>query len=134
MQSIKVSILGKSYPLRVEEDQAEAMQEIAQYVDQLFREYRTHLKNQPESTAMVLSCLRIAEELHQTRTLLRKAIEEQEKSTVTTVNQENPTSQQAAPSEAGVSDHEKSELESELFALVNKRIESVIELAQKTVK
>lgn len=118
MQSIKVTILGKSYPLRVEEDQAEAMQEIAQYVDQLFREYRAHLKNQPESTAMVLSCLRIAEELHQTRTLLRKAVEEQE----------------SRESQITTSEEVLVNIESELLSLVNKKLESVIEQAQKTAK
>lgn len=113
MQSIKVSILGKSYPLRVEDDQAEAMQEIAEYVDQLFREYRTHLKNQPETTAMVLSSLRIAEELHQTRLMLKKVIDERQQE-----------SQELS----------RESIENELFGLVNKRIEAVIEQAQKTVK
>ena len=121
MQSIKVTILGKDYPLRVEEDQVEAMQDIAGYVDQLIREYRSHLKNQSETTAIVLSCLRIAEELHQTRLLLTKAIEDLER------QQENNT-------DVGVTEEDKSEFENELFLRVNKRIESVIELAQKTVK
>lgn len=121
MQSIKVSILGKSYPLRVEEDQAEAMQEIAEYVDQLFREYRNHLKNQPETTAMVLSCLRIAEELHQTRLVLKKAIEENEKLT-------------ESSSQLDKTHHDDSnvEIENEFFAHINKRMETIIEQAQKT--
>ncbi len=63
MKSIKVSILGRQYPLKVEEDNEEMMHEIAQFVDDRFREYKKHLTNQNETTVLVLSCLSIAEEL-----------------------------------------------------------------------
>jgi cell division protein ZapA len=63
MKSIKVTILGKPYPLRVEDNDEEFMQQIAQYVDERFRVFRDELSNQQESTVLVLACLSIAEEL-----------------------------------------------------------------------
>ena len=67
MTSIKVNILGKQYPLRVEDSEVESMQRIARFVDERFREYKKELKQQPETTVMVLACLSIAEELFEER-------------------------------------------------------------------
>lgn len=63
MKSIKVSILGKQYPLKINEGDEEMMYEIAEYVDNRFQEFRKALINQSESTIMVLASLSIAEEL-----------------------------------------------------------------------
>ncbi|MDG5765892.1 cell division protein ZapA [Balneolales bacterium ANBcel1] len=63
MKSIKVSILGKTYPLKINEGDEEAMLNIASYVDKRFYDFRKALINQPESTIMVLASLSIAEEL-----------------------------------------------------------------------
>lgn len=63
MKSIKVSILGKQYPLRVDDRDEELMYEIAAFVDERFQVFRTELVGQPESTYMVLACLSVAEEL-----------------------------------------------------------------------
>jgi len=63
MKSIKVSILGRQYPLKVEEDEEENMQQIAQFVDERFRLFKKQLTNQNETTILVMSCLSIAEEL-----------------------------------------------------------------------
>ncbi len=63
MKPIKVTILGKQYPLKVNEGDEEMMHEIAGYVDKRFQEFRKALLNQSESTIMVLACLSIAEEL-----------------------------------------------------------------------
>lgn len=63
MKSIKVSILGKQYPLRVDDLDEELMYEIAAFVDERFQVFRTELVGQPESTYMVLACLSVAEEL-----------------------------------------------------------------------
>lgn len=63
MKSIKVTILGKQYPLRVEDNDEELMHQIAQYVDDRFRVFRDELSNQQESTVLVLASLSIAEEL-----------------------------------------------------------------------
>ncbi len=67
MQSIKVSILGKQIPLKVEEGEIETMKKIAGYVDEKFKLYRQELTNQPDSTAMILASLSIAGELFELR-------------------------------------------------------------------
>jgi cell division protein ZapA len=67
VKSTKVSILEKQYPLRVEESEEETMHQIAEYVDEKIRHYKTELSKQPESTAMVLAALSIAEELFEER-------------------------------------------------------------------
>jgi len=63
MKSIKVTILGKQYPLRVEDHDEEFMYQIARYVDDRFRVFKDELQNQVETTVLVLACLSIAEEL-----------------------------------------------------------------------
>lgn len=67
MQSIKVTILGKQYPLKVADDEVENMQRIARFVDEKFRLYKHEFSKQPETTIMVLAALSIAEELFDTR-------------------------------------------------------------------
>ncbi len=67
MKSIKVSILGKQYPLKVEDSEEEAMKRIAQYVDDKFRQYKKELNKQPDTTIMTLAALSIAEELFEER-------------------------------------------------------------------
>jgi len=73
MQSIKVSILGKQIPLKVEDGNVESMKKIAGYVDEKFRMYRQQLTNQPDSTAMILASLSIAGELFELREELNNA-------------------------------------------------------------
>jgi cell division protein ZapA len=63
MKSIKVSIMGRQYPLVVKEDDEHVMHEIAGYVDQRLRLFKKDLASQNETTIMILSCLSIAEEL-----------------------------------------------------------------------
>ncbi len=67
MKSIKVTILGKQYPLKVEEHEEENMLMICKYVDERFHKYREQLSKQPESTVMSLAALSIAEELFEAR-------------------------------------------------------------------
>ena len=67
MKSIKVSILGKEYPLKVEDSEEESMKRIAQYVDEKFRQYKKELNKQPDTTIMTLAALSIAEELFEER-------------------------------------------------------------------
>lgn len=75
MKSIKVTILGKQYPLKVAESEVENMQQIAQFVDEKFRLYRRELNKQPESTIMVLAALSIAEELFEARRKVNNSME-----------------------------------------------------------
>lgn len=62
-KSVKVNILGRQYPLRVEEEDEAMMLEIAEYVDQRFKEFKKQLSKQNETTIMVMTTLSIAEEL-----------------------------------------------------------------------
>ncbi|MAH86875.1 MAG: cell division protein ZapA, partial [Rhodothermaeota bacterium MED-G12] len=48
MKSLKISILGKQYPLMVEDHEEENMLNICRYVDEKFQEYRHQLIKQPE--------------------------------------------------------------------------------------
>jgi cell division protein ZapA len=63
MKSIKVTIMGRQFPLKVEESDEEQMYEIATYVDNRIRNYKKELTNQAEPVIMILACLSIAEEL-----------------------------------------------------------------------
>ncbi len=72
MQSIKVTILGKQIPLKVNDNEVENTRKIAQFVDEKFRLYRNELSNQPDSTVMILACLSIAEELFELRSRMHQ--------------------------------------------------------------
>lgn len=63
MNSIRVNILGKSYPLKVLEGEELLMEQIAEYVDARFQLFKRELSTHPEQTIMVLASLSIAEEL-----------------------------------------------------------------------
>jgi cell division protein ZapA len=60
--SIKVNILGKQYPLRVEENEVETTHEIARYVNQRMKKYRKELPQQSITTVMVMAAMSLAEE------------------------------------------------------------------------
>lgn len=79
MKSIKVTILGKQYPLKVEESEEETMKRIAQYVDEKFRQYKKELNKQPDSTIMTLAALSIAEELFEERKRNRELNKQEDK-------------------------------------------------------
>lgn len=85
MQAIKVTVLGKQIPLKVEDGEVESMKRIADFVDEKFRMYRQELTNQPDSTAMILAALSIAGELFE----LRQEIREVEDSEVDLMKQVN---------------------------------------------
>ncbi|MDZ7681097.1 MAG: cell division protein ZapA [Fodinibius sp.] len=79
MKSIKVSILGKEYPLKVEDSEEESMKRIAQYVDEKFRQYKKELNKQPDNTIMTLAALSIAEELFEERKRNRELNQQEDK-------------------------------------------------------
>ncbi len=86
MKSIKITILGKQYPLKVEESEEEAMKRIAGYVDDKFRQYKKELNKQPDTTIMTLAALSIAEELFEERKRNRE-LNQQEDKTLKNVNE-----------------------------------------------
>lgn len=73
MKSIKVTIYGRQYPLRVNDSDVETMEEIASYVDQRFRSFKNDLANQSETTIMVMASLSLAEELFSERNKRQEA-------------------------------------------------------------
>jgi len=79
MKSVKITILGKQYPLKVEESEVEAMMRISRYVDEKFRQYKKELSKQPETTVMVLAALSIAEELFEERRRNRELSQQDDK-------------------------------------------------------
>lgn len=85
MKSIKVTILGKQYPLKVEDSEEESMKRIANYVDEKFRQYKKELNKQPDTTIMTLAALSIAEELFEERRRNRE-LSQQEDKTLQQVN------------------------------------------------
>lgn len=85
MKSIRVSIMGKQYPLKVEDHQEEEMIRISKFVDERFKTYRSELVKQPESTVMVLAALSIAEELFEARSQ-NNELEEGEEALMERVN------------------------------------------------
>lgn len=79
MKSIKITILGKQYPLKVEESEMDTMFRIAQYVDERFRQYKKELSKQPETTVMVLAALSLAEEIFEERKHNRELSQQEDK-------------------------------------------------------
>lgn len=79
MKSIKINILGKQYPLKVEESEEETMRRIAKYVDDRFMQYKKELKKQPEGTVMVLAALSLAEEIFEERRRNRELSQQEDK-------------------------------------------------------
>lgn len=67
MKSIKVTILGRQFPLKVDSDDEETMYQIADFVDRRIKTYKKELATQNESVILILSCLSIAEELFKER-------------------------------------------------------------------
>lgn len=86
MKSIKITVLGKQYPLKVEESEEEAMKRIAGYVDDKFRQYKKELNKQPDTTIMTLAALSIAEELFEERKRNRE-LDQQGDKTLKNVNE-----------------------------------------------
>lgn len=62
MKSIKVTVLDRQFPLKVNQGDEEHMNEIAGFVDRRFRDFRRVLEKQSDSTVMTLAALSIAED------------------------------------------------------------------------
>ncbi|MFU8811376.1 MAG: cell division protein ZapA [Balneolaceae bacterium] len=73
MQSLKVNILGKQIPIKVEDSEVENMKKIAAYVDEKFRSFKRELTSQPDSIITILASLSIAEELFELRQKIHEA-------------------------------------------------------------
>jgi cell division protein ZapA len=63
IQPIRVSILDKEYTLRVEEEEAAATQEMAEYLNSRLLAFKTAHPEQSDLTAAVITGLAITEKL-----------------------------------------------------------------------
>ncbi len=62
-KSIRVQILGKEYPLRVDENDETSMREVADTVDMRMQNFKAKHPDQPDLVAAVVSALALAEEV-----------------------------------------------------------------------
>lgn len=79
MKSIKATIMGRHYPLKVEDHEEALMLSVCAFVDKRFEQYRKQLAKQPESTIMVLAALSIAEELFEEKRKNMQLLEAEDK-------------------------------------------------------
>ncbi|CAM3311082.1 cell division protein ZapA [Rhodothermus bifroesti] len=70
-KSIRVTIMGRDYPLRIRPEDEELMRQLAASIDEKMRAFRAAHPDQPELTAAVIVALSLAEALHETQTALR---------------------------------------------------------------
>lgn len=68
MKSIRVSILGRDYALRVSEDDEAQTRRLADYVNQKMQAFQNAHPEQAELTTAVITALALAEELHDQQT------------------------------------------------------------------
>ena len=66
-KSIRVRILGRDYPLRVQEEDEAATREMAAYVDAQMRAFKTAHPEQSDLVTAVVTALALAEELYSAR-------------------------------------------------------------------
>jgi cell division protein ZapA (FtsZ GTPase activity inhibitor) len=64
---IRVRIMGRKYPLRVDASDEAYMRKIASFVDEKMQAVRDNFPGQPELTSAVIASLSIAEELIEER-------------------------------------------------------------------
>ncbi|WP_072714329.1 cell division protein ZapA [Rhodothermus profundi] len=71
-KSIQVTIMGRSYPLRVRPEDEALMYQLAATVDEKMRAFREAHPEQSELTAAVIVALSLAEALYEAREALRE--------------------------------------------------------------
>ena len=67
IQPLKISILGKEYTLRVDENDADQTTEMAEYLDSQLRAFKSAHPEQSDLTAAVITGLAITEKLFNER-------------------------------------------------------------------
>jgi cell division protein ZapA len=95
MKSIKLTIMGRQFPLKVDEKNEKQMYEIATFVDNRIRTYKKELSNQAEPVIMILACLSIAEELF-------RAKEGIDDTDIAAVQRSSSTSEQVSADTSGI--------------------------------
>ena len=67
MKSIRISILGRDYALRVREEAEDQTRDLARFVEERMRQFKEAHPEQAELTTAVITALTLAEELHDLR-------------------------------------------------------------------
>lgn len=60
---IKLNILGRDYPLRVEEQDEQHIVQIGRELDERMKLFRAHYPNEPEITGAMMLAIQLADEL-----------------------------------------------------------------------
>lgn len=66
-KTIRVQVMGREYPLRIQEADEAMTREMAAYVDAKMKAFRQAFPKQPEVTTAVVTALALAEELFSAR-------------------------------------------------------------------
>lgn len=64
-KSIRLTILNRPYPIKIDPEDEEMMYKVTDYINQRFGDYRKQLNGQPETTITAMAVLSIAVELFQ---------------------------------------------------------------------
>lgn len=67
MKSIRVTILGREYALRVREEDEAQTRDLARFVEERMRRFQKAHPEQAELTTAIITALALAEELHDLR-------------------------------------------------------------------
>lgn len=77
-KTIRVQVMGREYPLRVNEADEAMTREMAAYVDAKMKAFRQAFPKQPEVTTAVVTALALAEELFSAREAQARVLAEAE--------------------------------------------------------
>lgn len=113
---VRLSIMGRAYPLRVERKDVAQFQEMGAHVNSLLRRFRSDHPTQSETTLHVLACLELAGELWSARAELQSLREDLESG-----------AQNAAQREPGGEREFREQIEQEVLGRVNLRLEDLLE-------
>jgi len=79
---IKLNILGRDYPLRVEEQDEAHIYQLGRELDERMKLFRAHYPNEPEVTGAMMLAIQLADEL----SLLRKEVAKKEDAVNSSLN------------------------------------------------
>lgn len=127
---VRLSIMGRTYPLRVEPKDAPLFQEMGAHVNSLLRRFRSEHPTQSETTLHVLACLEIAGDLWKARAELEDARTESEDARAELEQirlQLEETAQSVARQTTDGAPEFREQVEQDLLDRVNLRLEDLLE-------
>lgn len=121
---IRLTILGKVYPLKVAASKVAMFQAMGEHLNTLLRGFRAAHPTQPDTTLHVLASLELAGELWTARAELQE-LEEKGHRTATT------EPEQGSDAMATLGEQEREGTERVVLERVNRRLEELLEEAQR---